>query len=925
MRRLLGVLLVLLLAVPLYAGETGSISGVVKDSQGGVLPGASVRVSGEFLPAGREVTTSGTGSFQFLRLLPGVYRVEATITGMGKAIREVRVSVDVDAQLDLLLSPTLEEEVTVVAETPVVDMRSTEVNVNFTSDTIGSLPLQRSYQGLFQLVPGVADNRSDVGPSAGGSRQDNTYLVDGVNVTNPSFGYLATEINELDIAEFNVKRGAISAEFGRSAGMVTNAVSRSGTNQITGVARFEFMPEAFIGEPKDPAFQDSQLSTVMNPALGVGGPLIKDKVFWYASARYSEAKRYDRENRAGEALPDEVEKRQEFHGKLTATPGDQHLLAASFRYQPADVENDSLSTADAASVSETTEIANKVATASWSFFPTDRTLLEVKYLYMKNDIQSAPDTELGYLPTFDINNITRMGEYFDSSRNLWVGGSEFTNTTNYTRWELRAVASQFLDIGSTSHQIKAGVGYEFGEEEMLRRANGWGAITAVTRSGVPAYRARYYHEQPPQLGQGRTWSIFAQDTVTIGQRVSAYAGVLVNRDEYAQDLTGSGGCPEPTLGRGGAAIHESDGDRCTFIRFDFADQVQPRVGLNVNVRQGKGDKVYVNWGRYYNLDQKSSGRSLAPRRIFQREAYYNRATGELMSDGPRASTTGKLIDPDLKPTYNDEWLAGYATPIVGDWSADLYFQYRTTKNFIEDVPSRYPWFGPYAAANLPCSRFESCQNADAERKYRAFTVELNKRMADRWSLIASYTWSQFEGNFDLDYSGGAVFNTSSYIQDGPGTFVEEPNRYGPLSQDRPHVFKLFGNFVPVDGLTLGGYFRVQSGTPWQARGSDSQGSAYLNYLEAAGSRRNPTWANFDLLASYRFDLSEDVKLTVEGRVLNVLNTQTQTSADERQYLDYNDQDDPPYILPYEEPNPLFATADAYAPQRRFLLTMLLNF
>ena len=95
----------------------------------------------------------------------------------------------------------LQESVAVTAATPRVDLRSTEVNFNFSKELIESLPLQRTYAGLFQLVPGVAENNS-FAPNGGGSRQDNTYLLDGVNITNPGFGYLSTEVNEFDIQEF---------------------------------------------------------------------------------------------------------------------------------------------------------------------------------------------------------------------------------------------------------------------------------------------------------------------------------------------------------------------------------------------------------------------------------------------------------------------------------------------------------------------------------------------------------------------------------------------------------------------------------------------------------------------------------------------------------------------------------------------------
>ena len=232
---------------------------------------------------------------------------------------------------------------------------------------------------------------------------------------------------------------------------------------------------------------------------------------------------------------------------------------------------------------------------------------------------------------------------------------------------------------------------------------------------------------------------------------------------------------------GGAALYKSDGDRCTFLRFGYGDEIQPRVGVNYNVREGKGDKVYVNWGRFYNMDQKSSGRSLAPRRIYQREARFDLA-GNLVSDLPRASTTGKLIDPDLEPIYNDEFLAGYATPIRGEWGLDVFYIYRNTEpvhrgRALGVCPTRVRTRRPTCRA--PGSR--RAAERKAKRTYHAFTVELSRRLARKWSANVSYTWSRFEGNFDLDYSRDeAVFNTSSFIQDGPGTNVEEPNRFGPL-------------------------------------------------------------------------------------------------------------------------------------------------
>ena len=165
-----------------------------------------------------------------------------------------------------------------------------------------------------------------------------------------------------------------------------------------------------------------------------------------------------------------------------------------------------------------------------------------------------------------------------------------------------------------------------------------------------------------QLGQGLTYSVFVQDDVELGGRASLNAGVLLNRDSFAQHLEGSGGCPATIALRGGAAVYESDGDTCTFLRFGFADEIQPRLGIAYQVREGSGDKAYASWGRYYNMDQKSSGRSLAPARIFQTQTVFDRS-GNVLSSGPLASTTGKMIDPDLEPIFSDELVFGYAMPI----------------------------------------------------------------------------------------------------------------------------------------------------------------------------------------------------------------------------------------------------------------------
>jgi Carboxypeptidase regulatory-like domain len=942
MRRLaqlfVAFVLMVLAAAAARAADTGSVSGAAFDQNGMPVANATVKISGDRLPVGRTVQTDTNGIYQFEYLPPGEYEVLVDKAGVGSSKRTAIVGVGKDTQVDLVVGLEIKEELTVVAAMSVVDTRSSEVSFNFTTETLNSLPLERSYRGMFQVIPGVSENRSRVGPAAGGDRQDNTYLMDGANITNPGFGHLGTEVNELDIAEVNLKRAGISAEFGRTAGTVINAVSRSGTNQFSGIGRIDWLsqdlvsayalPDDLLGAGVKPGtFRDSLLTTETGPAVGLGGPVLKDHLFFYGSARYSRQKKWDRVNKVGTVLPDELRTGPEFYGKLTATPGATHQLSFSYRERPSSVQEAGLDSNFAPSVATTTDNGSRIATAEWAHFMQSRSF-NVRYLYMKETNEDVPVTDLGYLPPFNPNNLTAMGQYTDPNQaNLVVGANQFSAIQNYRRHEVRGTFSQFFDLARTSHALKAGIGYEFAEETYNRIANGWGQIMNITQSDVPALRTRYFTPQPPQLGQGTTYSLFVQDAVTFAKRTSVNAGLLLNRDTFAQNLEGSGGCPSAIALKGGAAVYETSGDTCAFMRFGFGDEVQPRLGVSYQLREGKGDKAYLNWGRYYNMDQKSTARSLAPKRVFQTQTVFD-LNGNVLSSGPLASTTGKLIDPDIRPIYTDEILVGYATPFARHYSLDVFFMARDMNNFIEDVPSRLngtaPDSPPFVAANLPCTRFASCQSADANRTYRAVTIDIARRLTNNLSSDVSYTWSRFEGNFDLDYSALGVFNTSSFIQDGPGTNVEDVNRFGPLFEDRPHVFKVFTSYALTSRVTASGFLRVQSGAPWAARARDWEGAA-LNYLEPAGSHRNPTWTNLDLMGSYNLPLNGRTRMSFEARLLNVFNNQTQLTTDSQQFLDLRTIANPPYFAPYLQPNPFFATGNLFAPPRRLYLAAVVNF
>jgi hypothetical protein len=182
-----------------------------------------------------------------------------------------------------------------------------------------------------------------------------------------------------------------------------------------------------------------------------------------------------------------------------------------------------------------------------------------------------------------------------------------------------------------------------------------------------------------------------------------------------------------------------------------------------------------------------------------------------------------------------------------------------------------------------------------------------------------------------------VFNTSSILQDGPGVFVEDDYRYGPLAEDRPHVLKAFGTYMITDALSLGGYLRVQSGTPWERRVQDWYGG-YRLLLEPLGTNRTDTWTNLDFLVAYNLRFGSRVVTRLEARVLNLFNSQTALSVDNRAFTDPRTRQfdgtqvpgDPAsytraLIINTTQPNAALGAPLSYAPPRRLLLMARLDF
>lgn len=898
------------LLVPLtLAQTTGSVSGYVRDKDGTPVPGATVTISGDNLPKGRATTTLADGAFRFAGLTPGSYRVRAELSGMGSFEQNVVVALQQDTEVRPFLRATATEAVTVTAAVPLVDTKSTTVTQVTTTDQIEKLPLGRTFTSTFQLAPGVADSgvsitATNAGVNAGGGRQDNQYFYDGVNVTNPFFADAYQDFAGLDLQEVNITRAGVTAEFGRTGGFIVNGVTKSGTNAFHGEARVEYQPKGLQATSADPNVKSD--TDRWRPGGNIGGPLLKDTLFFFGSANFLRQMQKDRSNNlfpTTGSIPDYNLNINEYFGKVTATPMSNLLADASYRYQGNTQTNVGIGANSAPSTGYGAKDTNRIIVGSVFLTVNQNLSLEAKFNHNELNNSITPNVALGFEPMpFDFAHPYNMGLFTTGTSlgktfifppatktNQNIGAIDSAkNNDSFFRNEYRLQASYLASFLGSTHAFKAGFTFSNNREELARIANGWGSITVTSSSNCgpaadrPCFRARMYPNQPAQVSRGRTYGIFLQDQAT-WNRVTVNIGALINRDTYIPNDNGMF-----TFLRGSAiATPNSQIKPCTdpaalqnacsytgLLTFNWGKQIQPRVGVAVEIDQRAHDKFYVNFGRYDNLDNQSIARAAAPIRLVRQDVYINATTGAVVTTIVRANQTGKLVLPNIKPTYTDEYVAGYERPLGDGWSTSLYGQYRKTTDIIEDFAST----GNDFVANNPGNfRYG---NIPGRRYYRGATLEV-RRLAKDWTVDLSYTLSKLSGNWDLDYAT-QLFYASSYIADGPGLNPTDPNREGTLIGDRRHVAKLFATYSFPTNTQVGGFLRIQSGRPWEARGFDPvYGTDYL-YLEPAGSRRTPTWANFDMVVSQNVPVGGVGTLRLEVRALNLFNSQTMLAP----YQDY---------------------------------------
>ncbi len=282
----------------------GSIIGNVKDPQGAVIPGATVTITNKQTGLTRDTVTDDQGSYTLVNVLPGPYDVKIALTGFREAVRSnVPVSIGQISRVDLTLEVgTLTETVNVESAAELLQTDKADVHTELKSAEITAMPLNqfRNYQALLNLVPGASPARFNNAETDTPARSLTTYVngqssyqnatrTDGaanVNIWLPNHLMYVAPAETIDTV--NVATNNFDAEQGMAGGAAVTVVTKSGTNQIKGSA-FEFhnnesfnATQYFFGN--QPGGKPEKQPVTRNIYGGtVGGPIIKNKLFYFGS------------------------------------------------------------------------------------------------------------------------------------------------------------------------------------------------------------------------------------------------------------------------------------------------------------------------------------------------------------------------------------------------------------------------------------------------------------------------------------------------------------------------------------------------------------------------------------------------------------------------------------------------------------------
>ncbi|HLN80031.1 MAG TPA: TonB-dependent receptor [Thermoanaerobaculia bacterium] len=861
----------------LSAGTTGTLIGIVTDSQGSALPGVLVTVSSRSLQGNRTATTTSAGEYNIPLLPPGEYRVEFAISGFERVARErVVISLDQTTKVSVSLAlAAVTEEVTVRGDAVVIDPTQTNTQINFKEDHLKYASIgqaNRTYQSVMQSAGGVGGGAN---PNVfGANLGQNAYLLDGVNTTDPVTHTFGSNLAFDAIQEIAFQTGGFEAEYGKAVGGIVNVITKSGGNQFSGTLDGRYSTEKFTeqGERFQPFPAGTTATTCarnlgeFDPATGtctalrynkdfqdfqnlkyagtLGGPILRDRLWFFGAAERVDNKNQPPNTRG--FLPG----RRDFvgwnlFGKLTANPFDNQSLAFKYTNNFADIpyaQNNSTTTPDAGRLQKQ---GGYIYNLSWDAVLTPQWVVNVQGNINNTYLSSEPQSG-DRLTTGVIDRSSGISSVNYS--NFQTGKRKRTEALGSTTYYVEAFGSHAFKLGTDLEWTKfpnennpTGTPFDaslcspdFGQPE--------GAVCGAIDRPSNGNPSRYdvITILPKETPEARGMAFFAQDEWRPIPQFTAKIGLRYDQSTF----------------------YRAGGDRVkSLTRF------QPRIGFAWDLFNNSSTVVRAQAGEFMDDNALTLPSFLSKSGSVTSIFSWSNSRQQYVFAGAIGGPTGNIIDPALRPTYSQELNVGVTQRVVQNTSLEVTGVYRKTKNIYEDSCAfdNCAVDGTFWLTNSP----DGMDNA-LRSQYKGLIFKVESRPSQRINLFLIYTLSESKGSIEYTQNAGTDFDVF------PDHFV---NRFGYLSDDARHRVKLSGFAKLPWEFIFSTNIYWDSGVPYNVTSTNAPNAGYGEvFLEPRGSRRLPHYYQWDLQLQKDFVFGP-LRFGLIGSVFNVLDTEIELTRD----------------------------------------------
>ena len=845
------------LAAPALAQTmTGSITGVVKDEQGAVLPGVTVTLTGK-QGVKTQVTDSG-GAYRFAALEVGTYTVTADLSGFRKDTRtEIAISPGRELALDMMMKVGgVSENVIVTGESPVVDVKSSATETTISQSLLFAAPITRTAINVINYAPGINSSSA----YGGGAGSGNALLIDGVDTRDPSGGTAWTFYNYNMVEEYQFQGLGAPAEYGGFTGAVVNTITKSGGNRYSGLFDF-FGSNRSLGSNNVPAAVAKANPTLADPAkvtkyaditTQLGGPLKQNKLFFFASAQ-----RFllESDPTGGVTKRHEVSPRLNF--KLTWQPNPSNNFTGHVQYDAYNITG----RAGVSALIANDDLTNQEDAPEYVW------MTQFRHLFSSNTFSEVKYT--GWWGFYDLNPKFKVSSHTDES-GLTTGSQGWFYYADRKRDQVNSSITHYANKFGR-HELKFGAEIERSTTRDRYGYNNGFAFYDV--GGAPYYAYSYGYDLS---GTNLRQSLFAQDAWHAGNRLTLNLGV---RGDMYQGK-----------GETGGKVYDSN---------NWA----PRLGLAFDVTGDSRTVLKGSYGLYYEGAQTQIFTRALPG-LEDYVTYEVNPNGTIGAEIARSKLSIPYkIASDIKHPRVDESTLGFERALTGSMRLSLTGVWRDNKNFVNSVNPSARW-QPVAArtdigGDLTLYRWtnrattssdylirnvEGFQyldpsgtvvgTADPFRKYRAFMAVLNKRYTNRWQAQVSYVRAKATGNVD----NGSASQVATRQFESPNLALV--NSKGEASFTPKHEFKLLGSYqIPVIETSVNAFFRATSGLPY-ARiqqfsssivGAGSPTSYRRIPIAPRGSYHLPQLTQLDLRIEKNFTAPGSTRIGIYMDLENVAN------------------------------------------------------